>query len=134
MFRQASQRAFRRFCGESGSVTVEAALWLPFFVILLTLIADVALIFHGQARALDVAQKANRALSTGELKSTSETEEYILLTMSQISPNAVAVTAVNRGLITTTLTLPAGDLDAVGFFTGLSSFNMQVTSQQVMEN
>ena len=47
---------FRRFRKEDdGAVTVAAVLWLPFFVVILTMVADLAMIFYGQARAQEVA-------------------------------------------------------------------------------
>ena len=126
-------QALNRFKSESGAVTVETPLWLAFFVVVLTMIADVALIFHGQARALEVAQDANRAYTVGRIASDADTEKYVLNRLGVISPNAKADTKVSGRLITTVVTLPAADLAAVGFFGGLVSFDMSVTSQQVME-
>ena len=45
---------------QDGAVTVEAVLWIGFFLVLLFGIAEWAFVFHGQARALDVAQETNR--------------------------------------------------------------------------
>ena len=123
-----------RFRREDGNATVEAALWVPFFVILLTLITDGALIFYGQARAQQVAQDGNRAFSIGDLTSSEATETYIEQRLNDLSPNAVADTVAYRGLITTVVTLPTGDLDAIGFFSALTSVDMRVVSQMVKEN
>lgn len=123
----------RRFRREDGAVTVEAVIWIPFFVFCLTLIADAALIFYGQARALKVAQDANRALSVGTFTTYDATETYIENALVGMSPNATATTGSNDGLITTVITLPASDLAAVGFFTALTSFDMQVVAQMVQE-
>lgn len=126
----AAVRLFRR---EDGAVTVEAVLWVPFFFVLLTLITDAALIFYGQARALQVAQDANRSFSTGAFTSTDDAEAFIQDSLEDISPNATAETVFNDGIVTTVISLPAGDLDAVGFFTAFNSFEMQVISQMVQE-
>lgn len=123
----------RRFHREDGAVTVEAALWIPFFVICLTMVADAALIFFGQARALQVAQDANRAYSVGTLASYDEAKAYIEGTLDSMSPNATAQTVSNDGIITTIISLPASDLAAIGFFTSLTSFDMQVVAQMVQE-
>lgn len=127
------KQVMRRFSKEDGAVTVEATLWVPFFVIIITLVADVALIFYGQARALEVAQDANRAYSIGTLATTDETKTYITSRLSTLSPNATAHVNFERGLITTVIVLPTSDLDAVGFFTSLASMDMQVVAQMVKE-
>lgn len=123
----------RRFRREDGAVTVEAVLWIPFFVFCLTLIADASLIFYGQARALQVAQDANRALSVGTLSSAEEVGEYITGTLASMSPNATSQTVSNDGILTTVVSMPASDLAAVGFFTSMTSFEMQVVAQMVQE-
>ena len=125
-------RALRRFRGEDGTVSVEAVLWIPFFVFCLTLVADGALIFYGQARALEVTEDANRAFSIGEV-TREEAVEQIEARLSTISPNASAHINTEDGLITTIVTIPTSDLDAVGFVTSLASINMQVVSQMVQE-
>lgn len=125
--------ALRRFRREDGAVTVEAALWVPFFVIILTMLADASTIFYGQARALQVAQDANRAYSIGTLASADDAETFVTDTLATMSPNATVETTSNDGLITTVVSLPASDLAAVGFFTALTSFRMQVVAQMVQE-
>lgn len=125
--------ALTRFKSESGAVTVEAPLWLAFFFIVLTMITDAALIFHGQARALEVAQDATREFTVGQLATNEDAEKMIVARLGNISPNASAKTTVSGRLITTVVTMPAADLVAVGFFSGLVRFDMSVTSQQVME-
>lgn len=131
-----SRRKMCAFRDEEGAMTIEAALWLPFFVILLTLIADIALIFHGQARALRIVQDANRMFSTGFYASADETAKVIEERMAaeNLSRNAIALTELDGGIITSVVQVPTGDLDAIGFFTSLASIDMQISSQQVMEN
>lgn len=126
-------RGFRRFRREDGAVTVEAALWLPFFVILVTVVADAALIFYGQARTLQIAQDANRAYSTGILATQAEAQEYIKARMKGISDNAEAEMNWNDGLITTVVNVPTSDLVAVGMLTTLTSIDMRVRAQMVKE-
>lgn len=132
-FTRGIRAGLRRFRREDGAVTVEAVLWVPFFVIVLTLIADAALIFFGQARALQVAQDANRALSVGSLATHEEAQTYITAQLATMAPNASAQTVSNDGILTTVVSLPASDLAAVGFFTSLTSFQMQVVAQMVQE-
>lgn len=122
-----------RFRKEDGAVTVAAVLWIPFFVIFLSMLADAALIFYGQARALQVAQDANRSYSVGKLTTEGEAEDYVEAALSKISPNASASTTHQDFLIRTVITIPASDLAAIGFFTSLTSFQMQVVAQMVKE-
>jgi len=124
--------ALNDFRQEAGAASVEAVLWIPFFVFCLTLIADGALIFYGQARALEVAEDANRSYAIGEL-TKDDAIAQIKSRLSRISPNAQAHINNDKGLITTIVTVPTGDLDAVGFVTSLASINMQVISQMVRD-
>lgn len=128
------KRPFRQFLKDDGAVSVEAALWVPFFVFLITLVADAALIFYGQARALEVAQDANRAYSIGALTTAEDAEGYITSRLSGMSPNTVAHVNYDRGLITSIVVIPTRDLDAVGFFTSLASIDLQVVAQMVKES
>lgn len=123
----------RRVCAEDGAVTVEAALWLPFFVAILTLVADAALIFYGQARTLQVTQDANRAFSTGAIQTPAEVATYIRTALAPLSHNVSATTNFNDGLITTVVNVPTRDLSAVGFFSSLTTGNMQVVAEMVRE-
>jgi Flp pilus assembly protein TadG len=123
----------RRFRREDGAVTVAAVLWIPFFVILMTMLADAAMIFYGQARALSVAQDANRSLSVGKFSSYGETEDWVELALNKISPHATATTTSEDYLIRTVINMPASDLAAVGFFSSLTSFRVQVVAQMVKE-
>lgn len=125
--------SLRRFRREDGAVTVAAVLWIPFFVILLTVIADVSFIFYGQARALSVAQEGNRALSVGKFTSYDQTEDWVEQSLARISPHASATTTSEDYLIRTVIEIPASDLAAVGFFNALTAFRVQVVAQMVKE-
>lgn len=123
----------RRFRKEDGAVSVEAVLWLPFFVLLVTLLADVALVFYGQARALEVAQNVNRSYSVGDIATAEDASEQLTSELMSMSPNAQAYVNYDKGLITTVVVLPTSDLDAVGLFTSLASVDMTVVTQMVKE-
>ncbi len=115
-----SRSLFRRFLKkEDGGVTVAAVLWLPFFVIILTMVADLAMIFYGQARAHEVAENVNRSLSVGQYSSFAEAESAVRTALSPISPNARATTTSEDYMIRTVVTLPTSDLSAIGFFSSL---------------
>lgn len=118
---------------EDGTASIEAVLWTAFMMFLVTFVVDVALIFYGQARALEVAQDANRAYSIGSLETEDEVKTYIKNRLAPISPRAQSTVGREDGLITTIITIPTGDLDAVGMFTSLSQIDMRVVAQMVQE-
>ena len=118
----------------NGAVTVEAAIWLPFFIFFLFGIAEIALVFHGQARALQVAQDANRSYTVGEFATADETAAWAKASMASFSGSVKASTVRSDGLITTKISVPAADFAGnIGIFSMLSDFDIVVTAQQVQE-
>jgi Flp pilus assembly protein TadG len=117
-----------------GAVTVEAAIWLPFFIFFLFGIAEMALVFHGQARALQVAQDANRAYTIGEFATAAETATWAKASLAGFSNDVKALTWEQAGIITTAISIPAADLAGnIGIFSMLSDLDITVVSQQVRE-
>src|SRR5690606_906562 len=119
---------------ESGAATVEAVLWLPMFVMIVALLADVSMMFHGQSRLLRVAQDANRNLSIGRLKDEAATQAFVIAHLSNVSPHTMAATSVTAGLITTTVSVPLNDLDLFGIAKIFSGARMTVQAEHLMEN
>jgi Flp pilus assembly protein TadG len=123
-----------RFAREQdGSVTIEAVMWLPFFMFLLVLVADASFIFNGQARALRIVQDGNRAFSVGRLEDPASTQTYIAASLADLSPGAVVSTTLNGGIITSVATIPLNDLVALGGVPVLRNFNITVRSQHFLE-
>jgi len=115
----AGGRPFRRFLrGASGTMSVEAVLWLPMFLIMVIVIADTSLVFSRRAQALRIVQDANRGMSMYRLTSEAETMDYILSRIHQISPSAQALTTMDptTHVIRSSLVIPLQELDALGFF------------------
>ena len=107
---------------------------MPFFILFLFGIVEMALVFHGQARALQVAQDANRSFSIGEFASADETVTWVKGSLAGFSDEVKAKTWIERGVITTAVQIPASDLAGnIGIFSVLSDLNITVTSQQVLE-
>lgn len=52
---------------DNGSVTVEMAMWMPMFAIVIAAVADTSMLLYSQARLLDVARDASRQVSLGRL-------------------------------------------------------------------
>lgn len=129
------RKAKKRFQQDTdGAVTVEASIWLPFFILFLFGIVEMALLFHGQARALQVAQDANRSFSTGEFANAVETETWIKGSLAGFSDEVKAKTWINGGVITSAVQIPASDLSGnIGIFSMMADLKITVTSQQVLE-
>lgn len=124
-------KKFRR--DERGSATIEAVLWLPFFVIFFVMIADVSLVFFRQTDVLRVVQDGNRALSVGRLGSASEVETFVKDRISPLTNAAQVTTTVDNGVIDTRALVPVEDLVAVGMFNFLSGYYVAVESSHYVE-
>ena len=115
-------------------MTVEAALWLPFLVLFMFGVSELALVFHGQARVLEIAQDTNRGVSVGRFNTTTEAETWAVTALQPFSDEIVATTTMDKGVITTVVTISAGDLAGnIGVFSMLAQFDLKVTAQQVWE-
>ncbi len=100
--------------GEAGGVTIESVLWVPIYVLVFSLIADISMIFHGQAKATRIAYDGNRQASVGFFETEEEVEAAVLARIQTFSPSAVVDTVFGPEAITTNVTLPASDLAAIG--------------------
>ncbi|MCA0271567.1 MAG: pilus assembly protein [Proteobacteria bacterium] len=124
----------RRFARkEDGAATVEAVLWLPFFLMLFGLLADVSMIFYNQSRLLRIVQDANRNMSVGRLVDSEATIEFVEAQGLSVSPNITSTSSVTAGLITTTATVPIEDLDLFGVAGVFRNVNMTVRAEHLME-
>jgi Flp pilus assembly protein TadG len=137
--RKAIRGALRRFGGaEDGVATVEAVLWLPFFMLLLALIADASFLFHRQAQMLRAVQDANRAFSTGQLASPEAVRDVLIAQYTPLSSRVEAVSlldtdTVPSGIIRTSLSLPARDVNSIGLIASLTGLTLSVTTQHYRE-
>ena len=118
---------------EDGSATIEAVLWLPFFLMLFGLLADVSMIFYNQSRLLRIVQDANRNMSVGRLVDSEATIEFVEAQGHAVSPNITSTSSVTAGLITTTATVPMEDLDLFGVAGVFRNVNMTVRAEHLME-
>jgi Flp pilus assembly protein TadG len=125
----------RRFSSEEkGSATIEAVVWLPMFFLFLVVAADASFIFFGQNQAYRAVQDANRQWSVGRLSTPADVQTAVETALASIAPNASASSAVDlTGVITTTVTIPASDLVAVGVVTALTNSNVFATSSHLQE-
>lgn len=122
-----------RDLGEDGSATVEAVIWLPFFLAAFTLVVDTTVVLHKQSYIMRVVQDGNRGLSINKFTSENQTEDFIELALDHLSPNVVAQTALVDGIITTTVSIPVGDLEVVGVWEGLTDSTITLRAQHLLE-
>lgn len=127
------RRLARHTSREDGGVTVEFVLWVPIMIALLVLVVDVSLMFYQQSVAVRVVHDANRAYALGRVSSTSALESMIMERLVNASPNVQVTASVSDGIVTAQAAMPASDLDAVGWFSALSSVNVTVRSQHLVE-
>jgi Flp pilus assembly protein TadG len=125
-------RKFRQ--SEAGTATVEAVIWLPIFFVVLFLMVDAAMIFNGQSQALRVVQDANRKMSIGGFSTPSEVEAYVVERLSPLSLEVSAISTVTVGVVTTTVTLPAADLQLSGFFGAFTNLTLSVSADHLVED
>ena len=119
---------------EDGAVTVEIVLWVPFFVLACMAGGQFAMIFFGQAVALDAAQQATRAYSIGDLISEAELRAFVQDALSTLSANVDVKTSVTDNLITTYVRVPAKDFGGpFKIIADLGQANVVVKAQQFKE-
>ena len=114
-------------------MTLEAVLWVPLFLAFFTILADVALMFHGQAMAQRIIQDANRNASSGLLRSRAVVEADILARVSTFSPNARVLTDYGTDYVRSTVEMPASDLVAVGLFTAFARLDVPASAYHRLE-
>ena len=113
---------------QSGALTVEAVLWVPVYLFLFIFIADVSLIFHGQAKATRIAYDGNRMASVGSFETATETSDAVLGRIQIFSPSATVNTFFGSDAVTTTVVMPAGDLAAIGLISRIVDLDVTVQS------
>lgn len=131
-------RLIRRFTRkEDGAATIEAILWLPFFLALFGLLADVSMIFHSQSKLLRIVQDANRARSIGRFGTDDQTDgrtvDFVLAQVGAISGDPTASSGETAGLITTSVSVPISDLDMFGVAGVFKGVRMTVWSEHLSE-
>lgn len=131
--RRLSMRLGRWIRGQDGSVSVEAALWLPIFMGLILLVTNTSLVFYGQSQAMRVVQDANRAFSTGRLATEAEVQAFIIERLAPLTSEPIVETVVHQGVIYTTAQLPVEDLAHIGTLNMFSGYHINVASQFFVE-
>ena len=130
---EAAKRLKRFVQDNQGAVTVEAVVWLPIYLLFFGLIADVSMMFHGQARAQRIAYDANRQVSIGALGSESAVEQAVLARVKAFCPGAKVNTTFGASTVATTVTMPAKDLTVIGTFATFAKLDITVSAVHLRE-
>lgn len=126
--------AVRRFLRDAdGTASVEFVLWLPVWVLIISLTADASLVFSAKSQVLRVIQDANRATSVGRIRTVQETENYVRLNIGEYASHARITSVVTSGVISTTVVIPTNDLIATGLLGGLTGRNVTINAQHMLE-
>ncbi len=122
-----------RMAGTDGAATIEAVLWLPFFMLLLALFADLSMIFTNQNRIQRMVQDANRALAVGRFDSAEAEQAFLQDQLAPLSPKAKVETQINAGRVTTIVQVPVTDLDVIGVAGAFRGSTLTIRSDQLVE-
>ena len=118
---------------ENGTATLEAVLWTPIYLILFGLVTDSSIVFGRQAEILRVIQDSNRSLAVGAFQTVQQAEDYITGRVQVFSTNTTVDVAIDRGIISTSVTVPAADLTSTGLFGAFDSLIITVGASQMSE-
>lgn len=98
-------RALRRFRrAEEGNVTIEYVLWLPIWIVIMSMTADATTLFHQRSQFFLAARDMSRQVSVGA-KSLAEAEASVEAAFSRIGGFDAVVTETG-GFVTTSLSAP----------------------------
>lgn len=118
---------------QDGTATVEAVLWLPVFLTLLCLVADTSAIFGREDQIMRIVQNANRGLAVGYFPTAADAQTYISNEVKVFSQNSAVSVAINKGIISSTVSLPVSDLTLTGLIKVFSGLKIQVSASQMLE-
>lgn len=129
---------FRGFLRRAdGGATVETVIWFPFFIAVFGLMVDTAMIFHGQAKVLKAIQDGNRALAAGRITTTDANIAFITTALADIGITvdpALMQSNIVAGVVTTSVVVPTGQLQLMGYFKAIEGITIGVSSDQIIEN
>lgn len=133
-------RFIQRFArDEGGSVTVEAVVWIPFFVLVLLLIANTSFVFFSRAQAYRLIENANRKFSITMNSSDTQAEDYVKTRFAMLYPRSAnnisldTYTNKGAGTVTTRLTYRARDVVMFNALNVLSGWTITVQASQFVE-
>lgn len=133
VFQVLSSRLRARVRDEDGAATVDAVMWIPLLFAILVMVVDVSFLFTNRAELMRLVQDTNRALSTGLLASEEEAETILVERLAAAGGATSVDTTIDNNIITTTVSMPASQLDVLGWFPVLRNIQVTVASQHYLE-
>ena len=125
---------------ESGFITIEAVLWIPFFLIILMLITDTSLAFFSKAQAYRIIENGNRAFAINDDSTELATEGWIKTQFrNQFARAGSANVTVDTvpdsasGTVSSSLTYRARDVVLFNTLAVLGDWKITVRAQQYVE-
>jgi len=138
---KAHKARFARYIGDDedgGTTTIEFVLWLPIFVLILSLVIDVCFVFLGQAVMYDVASDtARRASICQPIGDPSVPDGLYLYAENEAeflgTRPGVTITQ-GSGAVTVTIQHELANIDVVGILGFLSGDTISAVVTQLEEN
>ena len=124
----------RRFVrDEDGGVIVENILWIPFMLIFMIAILDLAMIFMNYALAQRMVDQANRNLAVGEFENCTEMVDWLQPELRKFIPRAVAGCDRSGAWAQAFVMMRTGDIDLSGATGLLGGMTISVGGIQKFE-
>ncbi len=95
--------------GQSGSVSVEYVIWLPFMFAFMMLTSDVSIVFLRQQLLYDAARDASRQVALGQ-KSTADARTELLSRFDTENGEYDSTVTVSGGYVTARVWVPYRDV------------------------
>ena len=124
---------------EGAAVSVEFVIWVPFIVLVLSLVADVSLVFHRQTAVLHEIHLANRAVATGRSgcdgpsACAAAAKSSIETALARIAPTATVTSTLSGGVLDSSVVVPVTDLMAIGMVAAFDGLDLTVRAQHLAE-
>ncbi|MDD9921745.1 MAG: pilus assembly protein [Boseongicola sp.] len=127
-------RPFKTFCKqEQGTISVEAVLWLPLYLVFFAMIVDVSNMMHSRSVAMRIIEDANRHAVTGYLTNQEEVFSQIAVNMQSVSDSPSVDVTWTDDDIATVVSYPASDAQIIGLISMFTNIDLTVTSYNRFE-
>ena len=131
------QACLRRFRSqERGSWTIEAVIWTPMLVILMTFCVNITAAFYNEAQIVHVVQNVARLHSLGRFADDAEAEAEMTSQLNSFLGNATYTVdaQINGPIVTTSVDIAATELmPMVWIFDAFDGFMFNIVSEQLVE-
>lgn len=118
---------------DGGTTTIEFVLWLPIFILILSLVIDVCFVFLGQAVMYDVASDAARRASICQDIAATQTYAEQKAEFLGATPTVTITDPPVNGAYTVTIQHNLEDIDVVGILGFLASDTISAVVTQLSE-